>query len=86
MVKLIREHRFNHADVVSNSVKMRDGVGHPNSTFPILGKLAWRTHEFGGSSRKCESFAFDKLVGGDFSVAFNEFGFVIKNIEVRRTA
>src|ERR1051326_6470722 len=67
-------------------MKMRNRIRHPDAAFAILGKLARGAHQLGDAGSKGEALPFDELIWTRFIVPLNQFGFVIKEVEMGRAS
>jgi hypothetical protein len=84
VVELVRVHRPDHAELVSDSAKMRERVAEPDAAFSALLELPPRAEELGRARRESESLPFEELIGAVLTVPAHELGLVVVEVQMRR--
>lgn len=83
MIELVGVHGFDHAKLISDLVEMRDSVRQPDATFAIALEFTRGAKQFGFAGGEGESFAFQKCIGTIFAITFDQFRFVIEEVQMR---
>ena len=86
VVELVGVHGLDEAEVICHLVHVRDGIRHPDAVFPVLLEGARAAHELGGATGEGKHLALEKGVRAFLTVPFDQLGFVVKHIKVRRGA
>ena len=85
VVELLGEHRFDDTHLVGDRLEVGHRIRHPDASVAVLGEGARCAHQFRHSAGEGEGLALHKFVRRILAVPFHQLGFVVEDIEVRRS-
>ena len=86
MIELVRVHALDDAHLMGHGLKIRHCIRHPDTARAVLGKRPRGAHELRRAAGEGEGFAFHILVWRVLTIALHEFGLVVEDVQVGRTA
>ena len=80
---MIRSYRLHETQVIGHTAEMRQVLTEMNTALPVPVKIKSRTHQRGMVPNERQSLALEHVVGAFFTIPFDQFWFVRKQVELR---